>query len=204
MVEKKIDKLNKEGQELRAVTLAPVFKLLTKLRLQANDITLLRMVSLPIYLYYLADKPQVAVTALLIGTFLDWFDGGLARYQNKASDRGKFWDVLADHTIYVVGIFGLFFLETVSPIVLAYQLVIVPILYLLATIAASEKMKTDWIIHPYYRIVYLKPFGLLAIILYGYWGIDFLEETIFLGNIVMSALTLYYGWVLQNRWKKHE
>jgi phosphatidylglycerophosphate synthase len=204
MVEKKIDQLNKEGQELRASALAPVFAMLTKLKLEANDITALRMITLPVYLYFIADQPDIAVSALLIGTFLDWFDGGLARYQNKASDRGKFWDVLADHTIYVVGVFGLFFLQTISPIVLGYQLLIVPILYLLATIVASESMKTDWIIHPYYRIVYLKPFGLLAIVLYAYWGIDYIEETIYLANIVMSALTLYYIWVLHKRWKIHE
>ncbi len=204
MVEKKIDQLNKDGQELRAITLAPVFKFLTKLKIQANDITALRLLSLPVYLYFIADHPAIAVTTLLIGTFLDWFDGGLARYQNKASDRGKFWDVLADHTIYVVGVFGLFFLNTISPIILSYQLLIVPILYLLATIAAAESMKTDWIIHPYYRIVYFKPFGIVAMVLYAYWGVDYLEETIYLLNIVMSALTLYYIWVLQKRWKSHD
>jgi len=204
MVEKKIDQLNKEGQAIRARIFAPLFKFLSAIGLTANYITAIRLISLPIYLYFIVDKPHIAITALLVGTFLDWFDGGLARYQKKASDRGKFWDVLADHTIYAVGIFGLFLLETISPLILGYQLLIVPILYLLATIVASEGVKTDWIIHPYYRIVYLKPFGLLAIILYGYWGIDYLEETVFIANIVMSALTLYYIWALKQRWKAHE
>lgn len=204
MVKKKmIDELNKKGQELRAKALNPLFSLLTKWRIRAGHITFARLLGLVLFFFWWNKSSQLAVIALLVAIFLDWFDGGLARYQKRSSDRGKFWDVLVDHVLYVGSIWILIYWGTVSAVTASYQLFITPILFLLATVAASEEMKTDWIIHPYYRIVYLKPFPILALILITFFQVDIFPELLLILNIVMSVLTLYYTQVLIDRWN-HE
>lgn len=205
MVEKtSIDKLNDRGQKIRANLFEPLFRFLTYLRIRPNHITAFRLLSIPVYLYYIVLSPMIAVTAIIIGSLLDLFDGALARYQKTQSDRGKFWDVLVDHLLFVFGIFGVFFIGTVDPVQLGYLLVLAPVMFLLATIYASEGLKTDWIIHPYYRTIFIKPFGIGGLILYAFFSVDYLQEILFFVNIVMSFMTLYYVWELSKRWKKHE
>jgi phosphatidylglycerophosphate synthase len=196
-----IDTFIEWGKKVRAQLFKPLFRFLTKMRIGPNHITFFRLLGIPLYLYYLPNKPALAVAALLIATVLDWFDGGLARHQKRDSDRGKFWDVLVDHILYVFAVFGLILLDQFSSILIAYQLLIGPITFLLATVAASEKTKTDWIIHPYYRTIYFKPWGVLALILYAFFDIDIVDETLWVVNIAMSLWTLYYVWVLLRRWK---
>ena len=197
-----IDNFIKWSQGFRAKIFASLFALLTKLSIKPNHITFFRFLLIPLFLHYLTVNPQLGVGLIILASALDWFDGGLARYQKSGSDRGKFWDVLVDHLIYVAALFGLILIGEFSVIHISYQLMIAPVLYLLAIIAASEKAKTDWIINPYYRIIYFKPVGLLAVILWAFTPIDVIDPAIAILNLVMTAVAAYYVGVLSQRWGK--
>lgn len=186
----------------RAKLFRPVLVLLTKLRIKPNHLSFFRILGGLLFIYYFPTQPELAVIILLIFTLLDMVDGALARYQKNASDRGKFWDVLVDHLNYVLPLFGVVLAGIFSDVQIAYQLMIAPIVYLLATIVESEKTKTDWIIHPYYKIIYFKPFGLIAITLFAFTTINIVNETIFVLNIAMTLWTVYYIFVLNKRWSK--
>lgn len=198
-----IDNFIEWSKVARAKVLKPLFSVLTSVGIRPNHLTFFRLLSVPVFWVYFPTRPDIAVSVLLLGTLIDWFDGGLARYQNNASDRGKFWDVLVDHLLYVGSIFGLLLVPEFPVIQVGYQLLIGPVLFLLATIVASEKTPTDWIIHPYYRTIYFKPFGLLAFGLYAYFNLDLIKETLIVMNIAMSLATMYYAVVLTRRWS-HE
>jgi len=198
----KFTKLNKKSQDYRSTQLDVVWEFFTHFGVTANHLTFLRFWVGPLYVILFPTRPMTMFLVLLVAMLVDLLDGGLARYQNKAGDRGKFWDVLVDHTNYVLPIFALLFFPIVSPINIAYHLLILPIVFLLATIKESEFTKTDWIIHPHYSIVYLKPAVNTAV---GFWvagWLNYVDQTIFFVNILMTLMACYYAIVLAKRWKK--
>lgn len=196
-----INDLNKRGQQARAKWFEAFLKLLTRLKISANHITFFRGIVGPIFFFIYPIYPVFITWAMILAISLDWIDGALARFQNKDSDTGKFWDVLVDHTNYVFVVLTFMRFEQFDNIILGYHLLIVPILYLVATIKESEKVKTDWIIHPYYTIVYFKPFAAASLILYTFWQIDTINVMVFSLNIAMTLWTLYYVAVLIKRYK---
>lgn len=198
-----IDQLVKGSQKIRDKSLLPLWKFLTFLRVTPNAITFARFLIGGVSFYFLYPLyPKLALSLVILSAMLDFLDGGLARYQKIASDRGKFWDVLVDHFNYVFPIYTFLVFESFSTAILSYQLLITPIVFLLATIADSEERKTDWIIHPYYKTIYFKIFGLLALVLYVYFSIDSVDIILLALNIAMTIWSLYYVWVLLKRWEQ--
>ena len=191
------------SQRFRAKLFHPILVLLTKMRIRPNHISFFRLLGGILFIYFFPIQPQLAVIIIIIFGVLDIFDGALARYQKRASDRGKFWDVLVDHMNYVLPLFALILVETFSVVQVAYQLMIVPIVFLLATIVESEHSKTDWIIRPYYKTIYFKIFGMIAIFLYAFSSINVVNETLLGLNIAMTLWTVYYVFVLHRRWAGH-
>ena len=65
-----------------------------------NQLTILRIVLTPIFLYlFLSSNPlliQISLGVFIIAALTDWYDGWLARKFNYITDWGKFWDPLAD------------------------------------------------------------------------------------------------------------
>ena len=195
-----IDRLNKASQRWRSQYLGWLFDALATIRLTPNRITFLRFLSAPAFILLFPTYPRKMTLVLVIACLFDWIDGGLARHLKIESDRGKFWDVLVDHIVYVAALFTVMRTGAVSVDAFAYQIMIAPIVFLLATIKESENRKTDWIIHPYYRVVYFKTFALLCLLLYVGWGINYLDVGILLLNVFMTLCAIYHAFVLSRRW----
>ena len=88
------------GQQLRARFFAPALRLLTKLRVTPDHLTILS------FLFGLAFAPLwyfeyfwYGMAALWMHVALDGFDGPLARHQNSASPRGSFTDSFCDQAV---------------------------------------------------------------------------------------------------------
>jgi phosphatidylglycerophosphate synthase len=88
------------GQQLRARFFAPALRLLTKLRVTPDHLTILS------FLFGLAFAPLwyfeyfgYGIAALWMHVALDGFDGPLARHQNSASPRGSFTDSFCDQAV---------------------------------------------------------------------------------------------------------
>lgn len=200
-----IDKMNRRSQIIRARYFEPFLKLLTKYKITANQVTNFRFIlglgGLLVYLFFY--QYSWAVHLLLIANLLDILDGALARYQNTASDRGKFLDVFVDYILYA------FLLVLVSVVAgsireVGYNLFIIPILYLLATIKKQEFLPSDWIIKVYPRVTYVKAPVFIAFFAHWYFGLGliWLDRALMFSNIIGTFLSVYYFIYIQLRWKK--
>jgi len=197
-----IDKIIKKNKSQRTVQLTPVLRFLTKLKITANIITFFRSFIGPLFVVFFPIYPKTFFIILIAAYLLDLIDGSLARFQKVAGDRGKFWDVFVDHTNYVFPVFTLLWFTEFDPRLISYHLLIVPIVYLLATIFKSERTKTDWIIHPYYSIVYFKPIMTAMIGFFAFNLFNFVNQTLFVFNVLMTVYTLFYIVRLKKRWAK--
>lgn len=195
-----IESINLWGQRWRGKYFGWLFTLLARIGFTPNRLTFLRFLSAPAFILFFSTYPRKMTLVLVIASFMDWVDGGLARFLKISSDRGKFWDVLVDHIVYVSALFALMRTGAFSYDAFAYQLMIAPITYLLATIKESESRKTDWLIHPYYSIVYFKPIALVAVVAYVGWGVNYIDIAMLILNVCMTATALWHAFVLSRRW----
>lgn len=88
------------SQELRGRLFGPMLGLLVKLKITANHLTLLSLVTglafCPVFLW----GSKVAAFLLLVAhVLLDGLDGPLARYTGRASNKGSFTDTMADQIV---------------------------------------------------------------------------------------------------------
>lgn len=75
-----------------------------------NQLTILRIILTPIFLYlFLSSNPilvQISLAVFLLAALTDWYDGWLARKFNYITDWGKFWDPLADKILTSAAFLG--------------------------------------------------------------------------------------------------
>lgn len=78
-----------------------------------NQLTILRIILTPIFLYlFLSKDPlliQISLIVFFIAALTDWYDGWLARKFNYITDWGKFWDPLADKILTSTAFLGFVF-----------------------------------------------------------------------------------------------
>ncbi|MCX6513522.1 MAG: CDP-alcohol phosphatidyltransferase family protein [Actinobacteria bacterium] len=77
----------------------------TKIATLPNLITLVRLLSLPVFVTMLLVNEQRAGAALLLGVLgmTDWVDGWIARRFNQTSQFGMVFDPFVDRALFVVG-----------------------------------------------------------------------------------------------------
>jgi cardiolipin synthase len=70
---------------------------------------LLRLCCIPLFLYLLFGRDNIAGAAFLLGGLgaTDWVDGWLARHFNQVSEFGKIFDPTADRLLFIVAITGI-------------------------------------------------------------------------------------------------
>ena len=197
-----IDSLSVRFQGYRGIIFGPILAILHRLGLTANILTNIRLFLGVVFLFwfYYGDEFSAALFLLFI-LLLDTFDGALARFQNKACDRGKFLDILIDSVIYSFTILALFKFE-INSFLLAYNIFIIAVTYLLGTVKKQEFNKSDWIIRPHAQLSYLKAITVIPFFLFTIFHKDFLLEAIIFANILATLLSIYYLIFIQIRWKK--
>lgn len=74
-----------------------------------NLFTLARLCCIPLFIWMLFSRDNVAGAAFLLGGLgaTDWLDGWLARRLNQVSEFGKMFDPTADRLLFIVGISGI-------------------------------------------------------------------------------------------------
>jgi len=193
-----LDKKNKELQKTRAKVFRPICKVLTKLKIQAFHITnfrtLLAFAFLAIFFY---DK-WISFSLIIISLLLDIFDGPLARYQKKDSDKGKFLDTFNDTVSYSIIIIALIFWGA-NWFVSIIHIISTLYGYVLAIIYKNEGKESDWIIRPAAGATWLKILPTCALFL-NYFNIDIINISIMISMIMSVVWCFYYYRKLQNRW----
>lgn len=75
-----------------------------------NQLTVLRIILTPIFLFFFLSNPplmkQISVGIFIIAALTDWYDGWLARKFNYITNWGKFWDPLADKILTSAAFIG--------------------------------------------------------------------------------------------------
>ena len=74
-----------------------------------NLFTLVRLCCLPLFLYLLFGRDNIAGAAFLLGGLgaTDWVDGWLARHFNQVSEFGKMFDPTVDRLLFITSIAGI-------------------------------------------------------------------------------------------------
>lgn len=81
----------------------------------ANQLTILRIVLVPVFLYFLLAGQSMAATGIFVlASLTDFLDGYLARKMNLITNLGKFMDPLADKILVMAAFIGLVEIGAVS------------------------------------------------------------------------------------------
>ena len=165
------------GQNLRAIVLKPLLKMLISLNIDADHLTVLGLVLGCLFypLYYYARAWAFVFLALHVA--LDGLDGPLARACNKASRRGSFTDTFCDQL--VVGITTMTLMDAgvvaVIPGVIYFFSYTVVVGFAMVRNALS--IPYTWLVRPRF-VVYLwmliESYWLTGTINYILWGCNVL------------------------------
>jgi len=194
-IDKRLDIINKFFRKKRDSLLKPLLKILNRLGISANNLSISKIFFTIIYLLFIKSNFSLAMSFLLFGgVFLDFLDGPLARYTNKDSDRGKFIDVLSDQIVYILAIWGLIIINIGNYIILSYNIIIISLFYLLIIINKNENIESDWIIKPVARATYYKLIFEILTILYLLSQIDIIvfNKLIFIINSIITIHFIYH------------
>lgn len=197
--------INKYWQIGRVRYWIPILKFLTKYKVTSAQIVnsrlILGFVGLLLYLNF--SRYSWAIHVLLIANILGILSGALAKYQNTVTDRSRFLEVFVDYILYAF-LLALVYVIASSSKVVGYNLFIIPVLYLLATIKKQEFLPSDWFIKVDSRVVYVKTVVVVAFFAHWYvsFGLVWIDRALALSNVLATVLSVYYFLYIQLRWKK--
>jgi CDP-diacylglycerol--glycerol-3-phosphate 3-phosphatidyltransferase len=147
-----------------------------------NQLTILRIVLTPIFLYlFLSKDPlliQISLGVFIIAALTDWYDGWLARKFNYITDWGKFWDPLADKILTSTAFLGFVFvglLELWMVVLIIFRDLIVTLLRIYAE-SSGYNFVTSY--YAKWKTVFQMVFLYYLLLLYG--GLNTIE--VYSGN----------------------
>ena len=180
-----------------------LLKLLSNFNISANYLSNLKIILFfPFFYFAFYNNLKISYIFLLISILIDIFDGPLARFQNKSSDQGKFIDIFGDLFIYLSVILTLFYLKIFNNYLVAFHLVVFPLVMILSTIRKQEFTKSDWIIKPAPELGQFNAAVYLFLFLYIYFNINYFNFVLLLINVFYTLLIIYYFIFIQFRWLK--
>ena len=127
---------------------------------------------------------------------LDLFDGALARYLNKQSDKGRFLDTLVDNFMYGVLMVGMIHLQVTWLWLLAANIVLEYSVQILGMIYKQWGKPSDFIIKAQADLPYFKSISHLGLFLY-FLGIDYLAFIYYLLDVSLCLTAGYYFYKLK-------
>ena len=189
------------NQEIRDRLFKNLLKLLTKSNITANYLSNLKIILfLPFFYFAFYNNLKLSCIFLFISIIIDIFDGPLARFQNKASDKGKFIDIFGDFFIYLSVILTLFYLKIFNNNLIVLHLFLFPLVMILSTIKKQEFTKSDWIIKPAPELGQFNTVVYLFLFLYVYFNVNYFNFVLLLINLFYGFLVIYYFIFIQFRW----
>jgi phosphatidylglycerophosphate synthase len=194
-LDKKLDKANEFFRKKRDKLFSPIIKGFDRLGISANTLSLSKLFFACLYLLLIKNNFLLAIFFIFLGgVFIDLLDGPLARYTNKASDRGKFVDSFSDQLVYGLFIWGLIIINVGSPIILSFNMIIISSLYIIMIVNKNELLESDWIIKPIARASYYKLVLEISVILHLFFSMNefFFNKTIFIVNILVTIHFMYH------------
>jgi phosphatidylglycerophosphate synthase len=191
------EQYKKESIKFRAKYFLPILQLLAMLRITPNQITLFRLLLIvPIAFYFVMESLSGVLIFYVIFWLLDLFDGSLARYLNKQSDKGRFLDTLVDNFMYGMIMVGMIHLQVTWLWLLAANIVLEYSVQLLGIIYKQWGKPSDFIIKAQADLPYFKSISHAILFLY-YLGFDYLAFGYYLLDIGLLITAGYYLYKLK-------
>lgn len=171
----------------RDVFLKPICYVLTKFGVGPGLVTYGSLVLMVFYIMFVRQNLPLSLLFVVLVVVSDGVDGALARYQKKASDKGKFEDVVVDYINYMLFVVGLVYGQLVDP---ALALVFVCVLLLSSIfriIIHSFDFKSSWLFYPSAGLLphFAGKFLYLLFLVFVVWG-----ENFFFGSFVTLSVLL--------------
>jgi phosphatidylglycerophosphate synthase len=186
------EQYKKESIKFRAKYFQPVLQLLAMLRITPNQITIFRLIFiLPIAYYFVTENLWGAFVFYVIFWLLDLFDGALARYLNKTSDKGRFLDTFVDNFMYGVLMVGMIHLEVAWLWLLGLNIVLEYSAQILAILYKQWGKPSDFIIKAQADLPYFKSASHLGLFIY-LLGADYLDLIFYLIDLGLLGTAGYY------------
>jgi len=183
-----------------------------------NQLTILRIILTPIFLYlFLSKDPlliQISLIVFFIAALTDWYDGWLARKFNYITDWGKFWDPLADKILTSAAFLGFVFVGLLELWMVILIIIRDLIVTLLRIYAESRGYNFVTSYYAKWKTVFQMVFLYYLLLLYG--GLNTIEvyagnenlfnqlsnkNLIYLVMLVITLITVHSGvtYLLKNK-----
>jgi len=187
----------KFSENFRAKYFQPILQLLAILRIMPNQITVFRLIFIiPIAFYFYEENLSGVLVFYLLFWLLDLFDGALARYLNKQSDKGRFLDTLVDNFMYGVLMVGMIHLQVAWLWLLAANIVLEYTVQILGMLYKQWGVPSDFIIKAQADLPYFKSVSHLSLFLY-YLGLNYLNIIYYLLDLGLLVEVGYYFYKLK-------
>ena len=139
-------------QQLRARFLNPLLRLLTRIKITANHVTLFSLIIGLAFCSVWWQSPQWALLCLLLHVLLDGLDGPLARHQAKDSAKGSFTDSMADQLVVTASMIILMVDQYVSIIAAAIYIFTYAMVVAFAMVRNALEKPYSWVARPRFVI----------------------------------------------------
>ena len=167
----------------------------------ANQLTLLRVVMIPIFIWLLlAGHMMPALIVFLVASFTDFLDGFLARKLNLITNFGKFMDPLADKLLVTSALICFVSLNMLSPWVVIIILSREFIVSIFRAVAAAEGIviAASW----WGKIKTNVQMAMVIVLLLGNWpfnGINFPMDTILVYAATILTVISGADYIIKNK-----
>lgn len=177
-------------QQLRAVCLGPLLRLLVALKIHPDHVTLASLAAgltfCPLYNY----SPLAAVLALALHVLLDGLDGPLARFAGVASRRGSFTDSMADQVVVVASTISLMAAKDLDLVAGSLYIFVYTLVVGFAMVRNAMRVPYSWVVRPRF-IVY----AWIAVQLW--WLPGSLTTVVWICNALLSWKVLTGFWKIR-------
>jgi len=190
-------------EKIKASSLKPLLKLLAVLSVTPNMVSFSGIIFALFFAILIKTNLTLALIFLIVSLLTDGIDGALARYQKKASDRGKFVDVFCSSIVVVIFLAGIVYAGLVSGLVALVFAYLNLLSKVLAAIKNSAYLKSDWRFK-----IFTGPLPnitvILTVVLFfisALWSINYLDLFLIVFSIILAIEIISdYNKVL--KWEK--
>jgi len=196
---------NNKIQNLYFHYLKIFLKFLTNCQITPNWVSNVRLLLGAIGLFLFVDwyRYNWAANLLFAAVLLGFLNFALSKYQNNFKDRDLFLNIFVGYILYAF-LLVLVSLVADSRMMVGYNLLIIPIFYLLFIIKKQELASSNWLVKALPSVFYIQIPVLVTFFAHQYLGLDldWLNSALNFSNIVATVLSVYYFLYIQLRWKK--
>ncbi len=140
------------SQKIRASMLRPLLKLLARLGVTADVVTLVSLVlGLAFCPVYFFSKP-LALALLVLHVCADGLDGPMARFTATASRKGSFTDTMSDQLVVVATTITLMYARTIGATAGGTYIFLYTVVVLFAMVRNVLAIPYSWLVRPRFAV----------------------------------------------------